>query len=325
MKPHIAIHKAAVGVMILFGMIALSPSDAATKEAPSSPLSGSSVQAADGVPTAAGAPTAAERTKIEKAVKALSIPFVANAGQADPKVAYYAQTFAGTVFVTKSGEIVYSLPAPESDKGDEAGLDRRSATSQSVSDRSPGWVLTETMVGGRPKLSAKTPSATNVSYFLGSDKSRWTNRTSTYDAVQLGEVWPGVEVSLKAYGQNVEKLFSVQPGTSANVIRLKMGGAKGLRVSDEGALVVTTGLGEIVYTKPVAWQEKGDARLPVEVAYRLTSPSSFLPPPSQGSHPSRGRTEVRGANPKSPTTDLRWGPTTPRSLFLLTRFFRRPT
>ncbi len=132
-------------------------------------------------------------------------------------------------------------------------------------------------MGGHPKLSAKAPSPTNVSYFLGTDKARWTSRTSTYDSVQLREVWPGVEVGLKAYGQNVEKLFVVQPVQSPNVIRLRMEGAKGLRVSDEGTLVVTTGNGEIVYTKPVAWQEKGNVRLPVEVAYRLYSGSEGQP------------------------------------------------
>ncbi len=54
-------------------------------EAASSPL----------VPTAGRGPSVAEKTKIEKAVKSLSIPFVANNGQTDPTVAYYAQTFAG--------------------------------------------------------------------------------------------------------------------------------------------------------------------------------------------------------------------------------------
>jgi hypothetical protein len=40
------------------------------------------------------------------------VPFVANAGQSDPRVAYSASTFSGTVFVTKDGELVYALPAP---------------------------------------------------------------------------------------------------------------------------------------------------------------------------------------------------------------------
>jgi len=43
----------------------------------------------------------------------LSIPFVPNRGQTDNRVAYLARTFAGTLFVTLDGEIVYSLLAPD--------------------------------------------------------------------------------------------------------------------------------------------------------------------------------------------------------------------
>jgi hypothetical protein len=39
-----------------------------------------------------------------------SVPFVPNAGQWDARAAFAAQTFAGTLFVTKQGELVYSLP-----------------------------------------------------------------------------------------------------------------------------------------------------------------------------------------------------------------------
>src|SRR6266540_7472568 len=46
------------------------------------------------------------------------VPFIANAGQSDPAVAYYAPTFAGTVFVTRDGRIVYSLPGA---KGSASG------------------------------------------------------------------------------------------------------------------------------------------------------------------------------------------------------------
>ena len=43
-------------------------------------------------------------------MQSIQIPFVANNGQVDAQVKFYANTFGGTVFVTKDGEIVYSLP-----------------------------------------------------------------------------------------------------------------------------------------------------------------------------------------------------------------------
>ena len=53
--------------------------------------------------------TAPDPTALKK-MAALSVPFVPNAGQWDPKAAFAAQTFAGTLFVTNLGELVYSLP-----------------------------------------------------------------------------------------------------------------------------------------------------------------------------------------------------------------------
>src|SRR5262245_28484711 len=69
----------------------------------------------------------------------VAVPFVENAGQSDPSVAYYAPTLSGTVFVTGEGEVVYALPAPGSRA--KTAIPREPAN---------GWTLTETFVGGHP-------------------------------------------------------------------------------------------------------------------------------------------------------------------------------
>ena len=43
----------------------------------------------------------------------LHVPFIANEGQVDALVRYYAKTFSGTVYVTRDGEIMYALPKYE--------------------------------------------------------------------------------------------------------------------------------------------------------------------------------------------------------------------
>src|SRR3990167_2069309 len=60
--------------------------------------------------------SAIQDTKLDKAefaqkTRKLQMPFIANEGQTDAKVAFYANTFGGAVFVTKDGDIVYSLPS----------------------------------------------------------------------------------------------------------------------------------------------------------------------------------------------------------------------
>jgi len=48
--------------------------------------------------------------KIKVSLAKIQLPFIENRGQVHEDVAYYAKTFGGTVFVTKDGRVVYSLP-----------------------------------------------------------------------------------------------------------------------------------------------------------------------------------------------------------------------
>ncbi|KOR28357.1 hypothetical protein TI04_11170, partial [Achromatium sp. WMS2] len=48
----------------------------------------------------------------------------------------------------------------------------------------------------------------------------------TYGTVHLGAVWPGIEVSLSARGNNVEKLFTLAPGADPNAIQLAVAGGE---------------------------------------------------------------------------------------------------
>ncbi len=59
------------------------------------------------------------RSEIIQKAQRLQMPFVANEGQMDGHVSFYAKTFGGTVFVTKKGEIVYSFPMNSWESGVE--------------------------------------------------------------------------------------------------------------------------------------------------------------------------------------------------------------
>ena len=194
-------------------------------------------------------PKAEALSKLSK----LHIPFILNQGQVDERVKYYARTFGGTVFVTEAGEILYSLPKRD---GEEKTLS--------------GWVLKEELLQGSTKgVKAEEEALTKVSYFIGDDASRWRSNISTYGCVSFGEVYEGIEVKVKAYGKSVEKLFYVRAGAKPGLIRLRLNGAESLGVNGEGELEVRTGLGEVKFSKPVAYQEVEGKRRYVEVSYQV--------------------------------------------------------
>ena len=62
------------------------------------------------IPASSRAEAVSEITeRVHRGLEGIRVPFIANAGQTDPAVAYYAATPGGTVFVTREGGIVYSL------------------------------------------------------------------------------------------------------------------------------------------------------------------------------------------------------------------------
>jgi hypothetical protein len=68
---------------------------------------------AESSPTSSQSAVPAEtKQKLSK----LQIPFIANQGQGDKEVKFYARTFGGTVFVTETGELVYSFAKLEDKK-----------------------------------------------------------------------------------------------------------------------------------------------------------------------------------------------------------------
>ena len=197
----------------------------------------------------AGAPPHASSPRLAR----LQVPFVVNAGQCNRHVAYSAPALGGPVSVTRTGEIIYRLRA-----------DRANAT------------FTETpLCTAAPCVRGASPAATRVSYFKGGDPSRWLRGLPTFNAVDFGQVWPGVRLELKACGGNVEKLFHVSPHARPDDIRLRIAGAARLRVTETGQLEVMTRRGTAAFTRPIAFQESGGTRHFVEVRYVLYADNEY--------------------------------------------------
>jgi hypothetical protein len=250
----------------------------------------------------------------QQKLAAMSVPFIPNAGQWDAKAAFAAQTFAGTLFVTKAGELVYSLPGKPINVGagatalqsqHEAMPSRRlqrnvvadlatlsgvrlSDAKSSPTTRTPGWVLSETLVDakGNPRSMSQStlkapagyrPMEGKVSYAIGNNPSKHANNLNTYERVNLGDMYPGVNVQLRATGNNVEKIFTVAPRHDPKRIHIKLAGATKLEIGTQGELIAHTGNGPVAFTAPIAFQENAQGeRVSVDVAYALVSVGADL-------------------------------------------------
>ena len=166
-------------------------------------------------------PQPVSQAQATTALAGLAVPFEENKGQADARVAFQTRTLGGPLFVTRDGELVWSLTPPHA-----APSSHKSPAPQapSAAETIPAWSVVERFVDGKPIPAGDGISPTQVSHFHGNDRGRWQSGTPTWARVNLGQVWTGVDVSLAAHGKNVEKVFTIAPGADAQSIAIEVVG-----------------------------------------------------------------------------------------------------
>jgi uncharacterized repeat protein (TIGR02543 family) len=212
-------------------------------------------------------PSMPSKEAVSAKLATLERGWVKNEGQWDERALFSAPGYFGNTWITKDGELLHVAVKKEECK---------EQTTKAEACPFKSWVISERWVGG--KVQTITPEEelpTKVSYFIGNDPSKHKSGLPTYRYVSLGEVWSGIEVKLKATQKTVEKLFYVKPGADPSKIVVEVGGAKGLKLSKDGEIIIQTGLGDLKLSKPVAWQEKDGEKLPVEVSYKLIGKNRY--------------------------------------------------
>lgn len=196
-----------------------------------------------------------------------TVPWVPNRGQWDAQAAFRAQHFAGSVWLTQDGVLVHQFNAPSNGAAvPDAHGSHRAKRHTARGD----WVLTERFVGGeKAQISPAQPQVATVNYFRTAASTAPTS-VPAYGEVSLGEMYPGVTVTLKATHSNVEKLYLVAPAADPSQIRMRVDGARALAIGSDGSLKATTDYGDIAFTPPVAFQhDDAGNRVNVPVSYQL--------------------------------------------------------
>jgi hypothetical protein len=219
-----------------------------------------------------GQPGSVNKAALMAKAVSIAVPFVKNVGQFNDKVRFAADLFGGRFFLTDK-ELVYSLFKRSDKKRAQTDKHRRDAKSQEKVF-GKGLVFREYFVDKKNakielNSSGEQQAETVVSYFKGNDASKWRSGVSSYQVVSLGEVYPGIEVKIKASGKNVEKIFFVSPQSNVADIKISVEGIAGLKIDKAGKLILKNSFGELAMRTPVAWQEIDGERHEVRVGYRL--------------------------------------------------------
>ena len=212
-----------------------------------------------------------------------SVPFIPNKGQWNSRAKFRASLPHGSFWVTQR-ELVYSLysvvteddPTVANDKAQPGKAEGISPENKVVRN----LVFRETFLDDyfEPlefKPSGLESAQTRVSWFSGQQTDLWKDSLRSFQVLSLGEIYPGIEVRLKASTGNVEKVFYLKPGASLKDLRVKVSGVRKLEVNKNGELALVSEAGILHMKKPVGYQEVKGEKKAVEVAYTLQSPDSY--------------------------------------------------
>ncbi len=193
----------------------------------------------------------------QQAFAAAPLAFEINQGQVDPSVSFLARAPGYQLFLTaRQAVMVFSkgMPGP-------GGEQQAAVLRMRFEGANP-----------RPAIRGEEPLPLRSSYFVEGDGRPSPTDVRHHGRVRYTGLYPGVDLLYYGNQQQLEYDLLLAPNADPASIRIRFEGAeRPPAVSARGDLVVPTGLGDVVYRKPVAYQEIAGERRVVAADYRIAA------------------------------------------------------
>ena len=215
------------------------------------------------VPVAAQELDQAARTEVMASYGNLPLLFIANNGQVDSSVLYYAHVSGGEVYLTSSS-IVLDLTRqdPVIGEGQQAGY-------QQLVLR-----LNLEAASDNPTVLCREISQSRVNYLIGNDPAKWFTDIPTYKEIVYSDIYPSIDLRLYGKEGALTYDFIVHPGGDVSNIRLSLEGIEGLDLSRHD-LVLNTAFGEMRQGRLNIYQGDGVCRQEIEGNFKLLSDTGY--------------------------------------------------
>lgn len=180
--------------------------------------------------------------------------YVENKGQWDQQVLYRADFGVTALFAEKSRLTFSKWEDGAADKIHESQhLQPGTATVL----HGHAWYMNFSGAQENVVVERTGTSKDYFNYFLGNDPSKWASEVRHFEEVRYRELWPGVD--LRLYDQEGGFKYDVEldRGDLVDQVRFTYEGLLRLGMDDQGRLQLTTSVGELYESVPVAWYADG--------------------------------------------------------------------
>jgi hypothetical protein len=184
--------------------------------------------------------------------------FIANQGQTDRGVLYYATTPGQTLWLTQKGLV----------------FDRTGSAASGEMNRTVSRLVFKN-AHEDVALSPAELADYRVSYFYGRDEADWITDVPTSRAVLYKNLYDGVDLKVYGTDRKIEYDWIVRPSADPNRIRFSCEGEARAEIDGAGDLVVSTPSGELRHRKPSAYQVIEGKRVSVKAAFKAVGKGEY--------------------------------------------------
>jgi hypothetical protein len=236
------------------------------------PAASSALQDGSNLSTAAQELDPAAKSKVMQAYGNLPLLFIANSGQVDSSVFYYANVAGGRAYLT-SDSIVLDLIRKEANSAPDMVAVPDSEAQQEAYQR---LVMRLNFQGanGNPEVICRDMAQGKVNYLIGNNPSKWLTDIPTYQEIVYQDIYPNIDLRLCGREGMLTYDFIVRPGGKVNDIRLALEGIDSLELSGRD-LVLNTAFGELRQERLSIYQGDGAGRTDIEGNFRLLGDNSY--------------------------------------------------
>ena len=234
---------------------------------------------------------AATRATAIRTFETRPLTFEANRGQTDRRVKFLSRGGGYALFLTGDEAVLTLGKTSQMANVEKTGVrsqepEGREETRKSKMEtrhlraardrgqRTRDSVLRMKLVNANPKAAVVglDELVAKSNYFIGSDPAEWHTNVPNYAKVKYEGIYPGVDLVFYGNQRQLEYDFVVAPGADPSEIRLAIKNQKSeirnqkstqfknqnakCKIDASGDLVIPTGSGEVVFHKPVVYQEQ---------------------------------------------------------------------
>ena len=251
---------------------------------------------ARGVPKGTSIDAASHALKARATWFANHIEFEPNVGQADARAQFVGRGKGMTVLLMRDG---FTLVVPRRAQEKASGPGGNGAKFRDdmmnirlVQDASLSWI-------GEEKLRGET------NYFVGKDSRKWRTRVPHYARAKTASRSDGASLAFYGNNEGVEYDLRIPPEMDVTKLRLALSGTQGVRLDQNGDLLMNVAGTEFRMRKPAIYEEGANS-------VQVSQPANLSPirPQEAAKRPSAPHGKTVGAGgPKKKTRR-----TTPKSV-----------